>query len=404
MKPLRQHLPFKAAIAIAFCLVFFNINAKEFAKEFTGSKTVSSTDKINLLINHTNNATIHTTDKAEFSFKINITIDGDESESEEILELLESLKFEIKDKADGLSLECYPFSSYSISGGLKSSLVVKLKDGKKYKFSKKTRIKREVEIFTPRANPLNLKASFSKVDLGELANGAAIELSHSTLKANNFQQLKLKGSFSTMNFGEVADVSNVSLSHSKFIGLSLNKAKVGLDFSTFDVERCTSVAMERAQHSKVEIDKVNSLTVQSSSFTNFNIESIGTAHFYNEQHGTLNFESLNSLQIDKGGFTRISLDFIHKSLVVNASHSNISVGSLEPSLQKLEINNSFATVSLGAEQIPNYTILISGGRNSSIKPGRDVTKKADGYYVKNTTGETPIEFSLKCQNCTVKFN
>jgi hypothetical protein len=418
-----------------------NLLATEITRDYTGNEKVSASDLIKMETSHCRDLIINTTNDNSASYKVTIIIDIADKDKSTANKILDEIEFKIDKTSTGITMDInWPFRSFSHSDGLLSGSKTRItmRNGKKFEIDGKLKVRMVAEVNIPKENMLNLKGSHSTIQLGHLSNSAEIRVSHSTLNANDIKGLKLDASHSTIEAGNIALPTDVDLSHSKFKGLKMNKVEAhcshsklsflestdisvnlshsdlnidktgnvtihSLQHSDIDIELAKDVNIGSAQHSDVEIDNAENVIISSSQHSDIEIDNAKDVKVKNSQHGKIAVKNLNSFNFNSGGFTQIHIGTVKEKININTRHSNIIIDELLSGVQAVDIEDEFASVTVGTEKISNIDLMVDGGDHSTVNASNNLEKKSSGYYKKRINSGKVLEINLQCKHCTINI-
>lgn len=424
MNSSRQRYLYKGyAFLILLSIVSFQLlQAKEFTRTYTGSSPVALSDVIAINTSHCKSMVINTTDKKTASYELKIILDINEEEESIAKEIFDEIEFGI-DKSNGkveMDLK-WPFS-FSSSKNFISGYQTKIsvKDGGKYELSGKPKVKMVAVVNIPKANKLKLAGAHSNFELGHLSNEVVLSMSHSKIKANDVKGATLSASHSTVDIGNIELPARLSLSHSKLNGLKMDDAEIScshsqlsfieadnidmsLSHSNADMDNCGDITISSIQHSDLEMKTVKNLDISSTQHSTIDIEKANNVEVSNGQHGKIAIQELNRFRFKSGGFTKIYIGTVNESIEVSTQHSDMAIDALNKEIKLVDVENQFASVTLGAGNISNFNLLVQDGKNTTIRTQSDVVKKSDGYYTKRTNSGNILEINIECPHCTVNI-
>jgi hypothetical protein len=263
MNQKKQNLNFKAiTLFIAGALLTIPLFADEHSREYKAQTNVSTSDLIELSTAHCKEMIINTTDDNTASYTVTITIDVDDKELAN--KILDEVDYKISKSGNGIEMDLeWPFRSFSNSSGLfgaKTSIT--MKNGKKFDYSGRMKVKMIAEVNIPKKNKLEIEGRHSTLQLGHMSNEVEIDIEHATLNANDMKAADIDIAHTTMSIGNVYGETAISLSHSKLNGMKVGSGKIDLSHSRLELIE-TGNASVNLSHSNADIEKGGNMELNS---------------------------------------------------------------------------------------------------------------------------------------------
>ena len=426
-KPMPRKLKYRFSYLIGLLILasisIANVKAEEITRDYKGSLNVSADDLLSLKTSHCRDMNITTTDDNKVSYKVTLIVTVDKDSKSMANDMLNEIEFDLNQSNGSVNIDLgWPFRSFSSTSKLfgSASTKVSMQNGKTFNFPDKISVIMKAEVSIPKNNILELDAKHSKMFLGHLSNTADIDIGHSTLNMNDVKSMKVDASHSTVEVGNVSEGSKIKLSHSKVKGLKFNNIEahlshsriatidgqnisLSLSHSKADIDKCKNAVLSSVSHSDLELNQVQAVKINSTQHSTIEIDKADNVKVNNGQHGKIAVKETNSFEFESGGFTQIYVGKVNKSLEIDTQHSNVTIDELGANINEFEIENEFASVSIGTQNIPNMDVLIDDVEHTTINAGSEIKKKSAGYYTKRSGSGNPIEIKLDCGRCTINL-
>ncbi len=287
-------------------------------------------------------------------------------------ELLKKLQLTLEENAAGIvNINCnLGMEKIEIVNGFfrKDRTTLSLKDGSSYDIKK---LEVSATLFIPKTNDLELDLRFISTTLGEHTGKVKARLNNAGFNSESVNELDLKIAFSTVRLQEINQ-------------LKLDSESSQLSIKNIDKLQATS------SFSKYILGSVDQLILEKSSSDNFSIKEV------------------KDIRSTASTFSDFRITNLFKNLDIKANSGDIVVDYIKQGFEKIQLNNSFSTISLGVEETTDYTIEVFNNPFTSYDypKGLIETKKEDdtgAYLLKGNKSKAGI-IQIRCESCKVLFD
>lgn len=287
---------------------------------------------------------------------------------------------------------------------------------------------------------LNLDANFSNINLGNVSNNSEIDLIHSNMTGLDIGNISAELSFSNVEFADCGNldlhdlsqsnfsanaVKNISVDDSRFSTIDINKAKnITVDndgqgklfvdeaenlefgdtnFSKITIQNCKDVRFEEMSQTTFKANTTEDIDVSDANFSTIDVENANTINVGDDSQGKYLINNLDEYELNDGSFTKIEIQKLNSKFKTSATHTDVKIEQLGQDFSDFNLRDSFASVSLGTNELTDFSLYLDDSEFTTVKNASGIEKKAKGFYQKHTTSKTPLNMNIDCSNCTVNL-
>ncbi len=287
----------KFNLAVAFFVaitLFVEVTAQETTRRFSKSWPVSEIETLEI-INKFGEVKVTDNGGAQITIEVVVTAEGSESRAKEVL--------------DDISV------SFGLLG---SKATAETKMAANFKSRSKFTIDYAVNI--PASKNLNITNKFGNVFVQKLTGKGFFDIGYGNLTA-----------------GQIAgEETRLNLSYGKADVESMQDGRISLSYSRMFMKSAGTLTLE-SKYSTLNVEKLNSIKLDS-------------------KYDTFNFGALTALEGDSK-FSNYKITAIEKRLKLVSGYGTIRVDQIPADFEMIDINSSYAQVSLGMDQNAAYQVV-----------------------------------------------
>ena len=442
MKARKRGFIFKAFASVALMAITYNVFCQSLDTTIVKTRHIGREDVL-YAANMIGDIDVKTWDKNEIKVEyiISAEANADNELSAFIKQLIKSIEDQQKEVTPGKVTVNYPIRNIHING--RKTDITFNNSNKEYTLRD---LKCSLLIHMPAVNSLNVRSSFKKVTIENLAADATVDLNSAQLvmgdcrvlnlkasfaahmKIGNVESAKMdinsssiemgtvksdiiiKSSFSNFDIGNIGnsadfdlnssslqatDIKNLNL-HGSFIRNfkvnNVEKVTLSLNSSEFEASKAETVEANKTSFSTIRINDVNNIKIASASSSSFSLGQVGT------------------LVSDNCSFTKFNIEKLKKSFDTNANSGNVQILNVLTGFEAIKIKGNFVSIDLHVEEkcsylvsadltFPNYTISGLQIRNREKDMSHEVI---DGW--KGNKDQASSKIDLKCSSCNITIN
>ncbi len=442
MKAGKHGFIFKAFASVALMAITYNLFCQSLDTTIVKTRNIGR-EEVLYAANMIGDIDVKTWDKNEIKVEYIISAEANEDNelSAFIKQLVRSIEDQQKEVTPGKVTFNYPIRNIHING--RKTDITFNGSNKEYKLKD---LKCSLLIHMPAVNSLNVRSTFKKVTIENMAADATIDLNSAQLVMGDCRVLNLKASFaahmkignvesakmdinsSSIEMGTVKSVITLKSSFSNFdIGNIGNSADFDLNSSSlqatdikilnihgsfirnFKVNNVERVTMS-LNSSEFEANKVDNVEANKTSFSTIRINDVNNIKIASASSSSFSLGQVGTLVSDNCSFTKFNIEKLKKSFDTNANSGNVQILSVLAGFEAIKIKGNFVSIDLHVEEkcsylvsadltFPNYTISGLQIRNREKDMSHEVI---EGW--KGNKDQASSKIDLKCQNCNITIN
>jgi hypothetical protein len=433
---------FKALTATILLTISYNSFCQSLDTTIVRTMNISREDVL-YAGNFAGDIDIKTWDKNEV--KVEYILSTEANSKEELSafykQLVRSIEDQQKEITPGKVTVNYPIRNIHING--RKTEVMFTGSKKEYSLID---MKCSLLIHMPAVNSLNVRSSFKKVTIDNLASDATVSLSSSQLvmgncrvlnlrasfaahmKVGNVESAKmdinssslemgtvrsditLKSSFSDFNIGSIGDSANFDLNSCSLQATDIKILDIrGSFIRNFTVNNVEKIALD-LNSSKFEANKVDLTEVNKASFSTIMINEINNIKIASSSSSAFSLGQVGSLISDECSFSKFNIDKLKKYFAATARSGNIQILNVFPDFEAINIKGSYVSIDLHVDvksnylvsadfTYPNYTF--SGLQYNNRE--KDMSHEVINGW-KGNKDQASSKIDLKCRSCNITIN
>lgn len=204
---------------------------------------------------------------------------------------------------------------------------------------------------------LILRTSFcTNMQVGNVTS-ADIELNSSDLEMGDVEtDLELKSSFSKINIKKIGNKARLKLNSSKFQTSDIKDLELDGSFiREFKVNNISKVKLN-LNSSEFEANNIGNLKVGKTSFSTFRISHVEDLEIGNSSSSKFIINALNDLRAGDCSFTDFIIKDLKKSFDIKSNSGKVKIENVLKDFDQININGQFVTINIGVEEDYGFNI------------------------------------------------